>query len=122
MNFGIECTKSRPKYQEVIVEYASDIARLKEEAAAFAEAKYGKSAVEDASSGADFFVFANATLVTMSTGNIHNDILRDAVLVTRNGQIEAIAGVHDYVIPYGATVLDAEGGQLSYLFLTLEPR
>nr|VWO98440.1 Cytochrome P450 monooxygenase AKT7 (EC (AK-toxin biosynthesis protein 7) [Ganoderma boninense] len=110
VNFGIECTKSHPKYQEVVVEYASDIARLKEEAAAFAEAEYGKSAVEDANSGADFFVFANATLLTMSTGNIHNDILHDAVLVTRNGQIEAIAGVHDYVIPYGATVLDAEGG------------
>ena len=122
MNFGIECTKSHPKYQEVVVEYPSDIARLKEEAAAFAKAEYGMSGAEDASSGADFFVFANATLVTMSTGNIHNDILRDAVLVTRNGQIEAIAGVHDYVIPSGATVLDAEGGQLSYLVLTPEPR
>ncbi len=56
---------------------------------------------------------AHASLVTLSTGNIHNDILHDAVLVTRNGQIEAIAGVHGYVIPYGATVLDAEGGQSS---------
>ncbi len=108
---GIACTRSHRKYQEVIVEYPSDIARLKEEAAAFAKAEYGQSDANDASTRADFFVFANATLVTMDTGNIHNDILRDAVLVTRNGQIEAIAGVHDYVIPYGATVLDAEGGQ-----------
>ena len=119
MNFGIECTKSHPKFQEVVVEYPSDIARLKEEAAAFAKAEYGESTAEDANSGADFFVFANATLLTMGTGNIHNDILHDAVLVTRNGQIEAIAGVHDYIIPYGATVLDAQGGQSSKPWLAL---
>ncbi|KAI1784218.1 hypothetical protein LXA43DRAFT_1043367 [Ganoderma leucocontextum] len=110
VNFGIECTKSHPTYQEVIVEYPSDIARLKEEAGAFAEAKYSKSELQDVRSNTEFFVLANATLLTMSTGNIHNDILHDAVLVTRNGEIEAIAGVHDFVIPYGATVLDAEGG------------
>ncbi|OSD02024.1 hypothetical protein PYCCODRAFT_1435709 [Trametes coccinea BRFM310] len=104
--FGIECTKKLPKFQEVVVEYASDVARLKEEAAAFAAEKYGDTAKENA----DFFVIANATLVTMETGDLKADILRDAVLVTRNGEIEAIVGVHDAVIPYGATVLDVEGG------------
>ena len=114
VNFGIECTKSLPKYEEVVVEYPSDISRLKEEVAAFGRSKYGAS--EEARSNADFFILSNATLVTMSTGNIHNDILRDAVLVTRNGEIEAIAGVHDFVAPYGATVLDAQGGRLSSQF------
>ncbi|EJF62664.1 hypothetical protein DICSQDRAFT_57465 [Dichomitus squalens LYAD-421 SS1] len=107
VNFGVECTKSHPKYEEIVVEYPSDISRLKEEAAALAQAKYGDS--KEANSNADFFILSNATLVTMSTGNIHNDILHDAVLVTRNGEIEAIAGVHDFVAPYGATVLDAQG-------------
>lgn len=105
--FGIECTKTLPNFQEVIVEYPSDVHRLKEEAAAFAAEKYG----EDAAPNANFFVIANATLVTMETGDLKSDVLRDAVLVTRNGEIEAIVGVHDAVIPYGATVLDAQGGE-----------
>ncbi|KAI0355021.1 hypothetical protein OH77DRAFT_1425075 [Trametes cingulata] len=104
--FGIACTKTLPKYQEVVVEYPSDVKRLKKEAASFAAHKYG----EEASKHADFFVIANATLVTMETGDLKSDVLRDAVIVTRNGEIEAIVGVHDAVIPYGATVLDVEGG------------
>lgn len=104
--FGISCTKKLPKFQEVFVEYPSDIARLKREAAAFAAEKYG----EEGRPHADFLVIANATLLTMETGDLKSDVLRDAVLVTRNGEIEAIVGVHDAVLPYGATVLDAEGG------------
>ncbi|KAL1947302.1 hypothetical protein VTO73DRAFT_14263 [Trametes versicolor] len=106
--FGTECTKTLPNFQEVIVEYPSDVHRLKKEAAAFAAEKYG----EDAAPNANFFVIANATLVTMETGDLKSDVLRDAVLVTRNGEIEAIVGVHDAVIPYGATVLDAQGGYI----------
>ncbi|KAI0373252.1 hypothetical protein BV20DRAFT_963082 [Pilatotrama ljubarskyi] len=104
--FGIACTKTLPKFQEIVVEYPSDIKRLKKEAAAFAAQKYG----EDAGKHADFFVIANATLVTMETGDLKSDVLRDAVIVTRNGEIEAVVGIHDAVIPYGATVLDVEGG------------
>ena len=55
-------------------------------------------------------MFSNATLLTFDTGALKSDILHDAVLVTRAGEIEAIAGVHDVVIPYGATVLDVQGG------------
>ena len=106
-DFGLECTKSRPKYQEVIVEYESDVSRLKKEAAAFAAQHYGEEGVKNA----DFFVIANATLLTMEAGNVKSDVLRDAVLVTRGGEIEAIVGVHDAVFPYGATVIDVEGGQ-----------
>ncbi|OJT07280.1 hypothetical protein TRAPUB_1877 [Trametes pubescens] len=105
---GIECTKALPKFQELVVEYPSDVHRLKKEAAAFAAEKYG----EEAAPNANFFVIANATLVTMETGDLKSDVLRDAVLVTRNGEIEAIVGVHDAVIPYGATVLDAQGGYI----------
>ena len=93
-------------FQEVFVEYPSDIGRLKKEAAAFAAERYG----EEGAANADFFVIANATLVTMETGHVQSDLLHDAVLVTRGGEIEAIVGVHDFVAPYGATILDAEGG------------
>ena len=105
-NFGLACTKTYPKYQEVVVEYESDISRLKKEARAFAAKQYGDEAVANA----DFFVIANATLLTMETVNVKDDILRDAVLVSRGGEIEAIVGVHDAVIPYGATIIDAQGG------------
>lgn len=93
-------------FQEVLVEYVSDIGRLKQEAAASAASRYG----EEGAANADFFVIANATLLTMENGNVQSDLLHDAVLVTRGGEIEAIVGVHDFVAPYGATVLDAQGG------------
>ena len=112
-NFGIACTKTVPEYQEVIIEYPSDIARLKQEAAAAAAVKYGEEGVANA----DFFVFANATLLTFDTGKLSSDILYDAVLVTRGGEIEAIVGAHDAVIPYGATVLDVQGGEC-FLMIT----
>ncbi|KAH9915780.1 uncharacterized protein BXZ73DRAFT_92563 [Epithele typhae] len=108
INLGIECTKQFAEYQEVVVEYPSDIKRLKAEATAHAAAKYGEAGVANA----DFFVFSNATLVTMDTGKLTADILHDAVLVTHGGVIEAIAGVHDFVIPYGATVVDVQGGYI----------
>ncbi|TFK87930.1 hypothetical protein K466DRAFT_599091 [Polyporus arcularius HHB13444] len=106
VTFGIACTKKLPNFQEVIVEYLSDIGRLKKEAAAFAAQRYG----EDGMANADFFVIANATLLTMETGNVQSDLWHDAVIVTRGGEIEAIVGVHDVELPYGTTVLDAEGG------------
>ncbi|THG95346.1 hypothetical protein EW026_g6293 [Hermanssonia centrifuga] len=59
-----------------------------------------------------FLVIANATLLTMESGNLHNDVLRDAIIVTRAGEIEAIVGANEAVIPYGATILDAAGGYI----------
>ena len=101
--FGIACTKRLPQFQEVVVEYPSDIRRLKTEAAA-------NVASEDAEAhaNADYLVIANATLLTMETGD-YDDIMEDAIIVTRGGQIEAIVGAQD-ALPYGATVFNAEGG------------
>ena len=87
------------------MEYETDVSRLKQEASALHDA-----ADEEARTNADFLVFTNATLLTMQSGNLHQDVLHDAVLVTRAGSIEAIVGIEDGVIPYGATVIDAQGG------------
>ncbi|KAI0956725.1 hypothetical protein AcW1_005336 [Taiwanofungus camphoratus] len=99
-SFGISCIKSIPQFQEVIVEYPSDINRLKKEAAV------SHMTAEDKGTrmNADFYVISNATLLTMETGDLRPDILRDAILVTRSGKIEAIVGVQDAVIPYGFVV------------------
>lgn len=51
----------------------------------------------------------------METGDLRSDVYEDAILVIRGGEIEAIVGAQDAVIPYGATVLDAQGGNLSDL-------
>jgi len=104
LTFGVACTRNLPHFQEVVVDYPSDIRRLKAEATA-------SIAHEDAAAlaNADIFVIANATLVTMETGDLRADVLEDAILVTRGGQIEAIVGTQDAVIPYGASVLNAEG-------------
>ncbi|KZT73997.1 hypothetical protein DAEQUDRAFT_761464 [Daedalea quercina L-15889] len=103
MTFGIACTRSLPHFQEVVVDYPSDIGRLKEEAAASVTPEEA-----EAHANADYFVISNATLLTMETGNLHEDILEDAIIVTRGGQIEAIVG-EGAAIPYGATVINAEG-------------
>ncbi|KAH9935808.1 hypothetical protein B0H21DRAFT_780838 [Amylocystis lapponica] len=104
--FGISCTKHITNFQQVVVEYPSDVARLKKEAAAVRS----MSGDAEALANADFFVIANATLLTMGTGDLNSDLLHDAILVTRGGEIEAIVGAQDGVIPYGASVLDAQGG------------
>lgn len=83
------------------------MSRLKQEAAANVQ-----GADDAARANADFLVFTNATLLTMESDNLHEDVLRDATLVTRGGEIEAIVGsADDVVIPYGATVIDAQGGR-----------
>ncbi|OBZ75588.1 hypothetical protein A0H81_04846 [Grifola frondosa] len=105
---GVACARNLPQFQEIIVEYPSDIKRLKKEASASISNRFARD--PEALKNADFFVIANATLLTMETGDLRFDVLRDAVLVTRSGEIEAIVGVHDLIIPYGATVLDAQGG------------
>lgn len=107
LNFGISCTSKQLTYSKIHVDYPTDIYRLKQEAAKAHEAD------SKAQANADFLVIANATLLTMESGNLHHDVLRDAVIVTRSGKIEAIVGIGDadFVIPYGATVLDAAGGR-----------
>ncbi|PCH38468.1 hypothetical protein WOLCODRAFT_64922 [Wolfiporia cocos MD-104 SS10] len=105
--FGVSCTQYLPNFQEVVAEYPTDIRRLKKEAAASALAA---GADHDAAMNADFFVIANATLLTMETGDLRSDVLEDALLIVRGGEIDAIVGVHDAVIPESATVLNAQGG------------
>ncbi|KAI0345072.1 hypothetical protein BDW22DRAFT_1370795 [Trametopsis cervina] len=107
LDHGIKCTSKHINYKRIAVDYPTDIARLKKEAAALAEAK-GDLAAQAV---ADFFVIYNATLLTMETGNLQHDVLRDAVLVIRSGVIEAIIGIEDdEAIPYGASVMNAAGG------------
>lgn len=106
LNLGISCTKHLLNFQEIVVEYPTDIHRLKKEASALHQL-----ADDETRANADLLVIANATLLTMESGNLHNDVLRDAIIVTRAGEIEAIVGANEAVIPYGATILDAAGGK-----------
>lgn len=63
-----------------------------------------------ASDAVDFLVIANATLLTMETGDVQGDLFHDAFVFLSGGQIVAILGMQDAVIPHGAVVLDAQGG------------
>ena len=104
LDFGISCTKNLLTWYDINIDYPTDISRLKKEAASLYDAD------EEARANADFLVFTNATLLTMDSGSVQEDLLHDAILVTRSGEIEAIVGIGDYVIPYGATVIDVQGG------------
>ena len=117
LNFGIACTKKLLDIHEIVVEYPTDIARLKEDALASMHTTDGT-----ARANADILVFTNANLLTMDSGDLQADVLRNAVLFTRNGRIEAIGGAEDIVIPEGAMLIDVEGGRITtceiVLFIT----
>lgn len=101
LNFGIACTKKLLDVHEIVVEYPSDIHRLTQDALQNAE---------EVNVNADLLVITNVNLLTMETGNLHGDVLHDVVLFSRAGKIDAIVGARDAVIPRGAAVIDAEGG------------
>ncbi|KAJ3857343.1 hypothetical protein EV368DRAFT_77833 [Lentinula lateritia] len=99
--FGISCIKNLLQYQEIVVEHSTDIARLKKEAQALSS-----------SVNSDILIVYNATLLTMESGNINEDLLHDAILVIRAGVIEAVfsATQNDFVAPEGATLINAHRG------------
>ncbi|KAI0692203.1 hypothetical protein BC835DRAFT_1358056 [Cytidiella melzeri] len=96
LNFGIECTCKHLSYQKIVVDYPTDIYRLKQEA--------------PAQGTGDFLVIFNATLLVMEGASPRHDVLNDAVLMVSGGKIEAIIGIGEAVIPYGASVINAHGG------------
>lgn len=104
IHFGISCTKRITHYEELIVEYPTDISRLKKEAVSSRTS--GQSSHEED----NFLIIYNATLLTMESGP-REDLLHDAVLVIKSGEIEAIVGVQDFVPPAGTKTIDAEGGE-----------
>ncbi|KAJ6591564.1 hypothetical protein DFH09DRAFT_178262 [Mycena vulgaris] len=99
-HFGISCIKDLLDYQEVVVEYSTDIARLKRDAAAV-------SAQPNANS--DVFVIFNATILTMETGDPELDLIREGVLTIRGGVIESV-GALGTLVPTGVTAFNAQGG------------
>ncbi|KAF9009485.1 hypothetical protein BDQ17DRAFT_1235809 [Cyathus striatus] len=105
--FGISCVKELVEFQEVVVEHPTDIARLKNEAAKEAHSHKDWLKVE---SNNNLVIIMNATLLTMETGSIEKDLVHRAVLVTQNGLIDSIYSVAEFVVPTGATVINAEGG------------
>ncbi|OCH90621.1 hypothetical protein OBBRIDRAFT_887531 [Obba rivulosa] len=87
------CANAVPSYQEVIVEYPSEIGRLKSN-----------------SPSPGFLVVANARLLTMETGDLAQDLREDAMLFVRDGEIMAVVSMQDAVIPEHAMILDVDGG------------
>lgn len=105
LDFGISCTKNLLHYQELIIEHSTDVHRLE------TDAKAASFHEDDAAlTSTDFLVIYNATLLTMENGGPRGDLLHDALLIVRNGKINAILGIQDAVIPYGAKTFDAQGG------------
>ncbi|KAJ7593490.1 hypothetical protein C8J56DRAFT_931194 [Mycena floridula] len=94
--FGIHCTKTLLDYQEIVVEHSTDISRLK----------------KDAEDSGGMMVIFNATVLTMETGDLNQDLIRDAVVVTRGGLIDSVGSLADIVIPEGVAAIDAHGGFL----------
>jgi hypothetical protein len=94
LTFGVGCTRKLLDYQTVIVEHSTDIARLKEQAPE------------------ETLVISNATLLTMVTGNLEQDLIQNGTVVVQDGAIVSAGTYGDLDIPALATVIDAQGGML----------
>ncbi|THU96354.1 hypothetical protein K435DRAFT_722853 [Dendrothele bispora CBS 962.96] len=100
--FGISCVKNLLEYQEIVVEHSTDIARLKESAKSFSQ-----------SDNADVVVIHNATILTMETGDLQDDLIKGGMLVIRGGVIEdiySVANAPALTTYMGSMVIDAQGG------------
>ena len=104
--FGISCVKTLLEFQEIDVEHSTDIARLKKDAAAAHTHENWQSG------NADVVIIFNATLLTMETGNEQADLIPDGLLVIRGGIIDHVGPIGGFVMPMGATIIDAAGGTL----------
>ncbi|KAJ3543125.1 hypothetical protein NMY22_g3250 [Coprinellus aureogranulatus] len=96
--FGIDCIKDLLYYQEVVVTQPTHIAQARRGAR---------------SGGTDSFVVYNATLLTMATGKLETDLVKDSVLTIRGGEIhsiDTIGSVHIDDLRAQGTVVDAAGG------------
>nr|GAT47344.1 predicted protein [Mycena chlorophos] len=100
-NFGIQCVKTLLDVQEITVNTSTDIARLKKESAAL------NTAAQPTNS--DVFVIYNATILTMETGELEKDLIREGVVVVRGGVIES-AGPAGSFSEAGFSAYNAQGG------------
>lgn len=98
LTYGIACTKDLLEFQEITVEYDTDITRIKKEA----QHVLGTWAL------------LNATVFTMETGHFETDLVRGAVIVVKDGVIHSISKHEDAVIPENAVIVDGHGCELMF--------
>jgi hypothetical protein len=104
--FGISCTKKLVEYEEMIVRHSSDIERIKRQATVSVAGS--KSELYNA----DVLVITNATVLTMEGHPNGRDLIEDGILISKGGVIDWVGLAGDTIVPDGATVIDAKGGQL----------
>lgn len=93
----------------MLIEHSTDIARLKQEARSLQGAHKAWLDLED---GSDTLVITNATILTMETGKVERDLIKDGILVTRGGVIDFVGPASDHItVPARAQTIDAQGGQ-----------
>ena len=109
LNFGISCVHELVDHHEIVIEHSTDIARLKQEAASLQETHEERF---DNQEDSDLLIIINATILTMETGRLEDDLIENGVLVTRGGVIEhARPIVSNFPIPARAQVINAQRGE-----------
>ncbi|TRM63706.1 hypothetical protein BD626DRAFT_495129 [Schizophyllum amplum] len=103
LTFGIDCVAGLVERYDLPIEHSTDTARLRAEASRVSESADN--------SNADVLVIANATILTMATGEgAAADIYDEGVMIIRGGVIESLGPAGAVVIPDGSTVFNAHGG------------
>ncbi|THH10405.1 hypothetical protein EW145_g1350 [Phellinidium pouzarii] len=104
VRFGVDCIKNLLDIQEIKVSYPTDIARLKEDARTAALARGLDT------TNSDVFYITHANVLSMVSGTLSDDYIRNTTIVIRGGVIESVGHASEIIIPQDANVLNARGG------------
>jgi hypothetical protein len=103
--YGISCVKSLVKFNRLDVEHSTDIFRVKKDASLMQNAR-------KSSSHSDLVVINNATILTMATGDLEQDLIRNGALIVQGGVITWLGKrIDDQTLLEGSTVINVNGGQ-----------
>lgn len=109
LDFGISCVHELVDHHEIVIEHSTDIARLKQEATSLQETR---KELFDGQEDSDLLIIMNATILTMETGRLEDDLIKNGVLITRGGVIEHAGPIlSNFSIPARAQVIDAQRGE-----------
>jgi hypothetical protein len=105
------------KFNRLDVEHSTDIFRLKKEASE--NPKLMQNA-RKSSFHSDLVIINNATILTMATGDLKQDLIQNGALIVQGGVITGLGKrIDNQTLLDGGTVINANGGQSCIIMLTL---
>ncbi|KAF8520188.1 hypothetical protein BU17DRAFT_75758 [Hysterangium stoloniferum] len=96
-----------PTFQEIAVDYDSEVIRLKADSLSAAIARSDEDL-----ENFDVLAIVNASLLTFETGHFGGDYIPSGIVISKAGVIVKAGSMDEIDVPSGAHVIDAAGGLL----------